>query len=126
MSTQSLLVIIIYSLCLLIAFIVSIVKKTINLTGVLGFIFSFLYIALLAYDTNCLTEGQCGTWSWIRTILYLIFPTIILILFMISIFKNKKIEEKTVEKEEKNSTTNKESVVVNTKTNTTNNNKTTT
>lgn len=97
MSTQSLLVIIIYSICLLIALITSIVKKTINSSEIFGFILSFLYVILLAYDTNCLTEGQCGTWSWIRTILYLIFPTIILVLFMIRIFKKDKVDEKKVE-----------------------------
>jgi hypothetical protein len=25
-------------------------------------------VALAVYDTNCLSEGKCDTWAWIRTV----------------------------------------------------------
>ena len=31
---------------------------------------------LFAYDINCLVVGNCNVWSWIRTILYLVFVII--------------------------------------------------
>ena len=29
---------------------------------------------LLAYDTNCLSAGECNVWSWIRTFLFILNP----------------------------------------------------
>lgn len=43
-------------------------------------------IALMVYDTNCLTAGECGVWSWIRTIIFTLIPIlmIVLIVFVLS------------------------------------------
>ena len=37
-------------------------------------------IALLIYDTDCLTSGNCNIWSWIRTVLYAILPVLGIVL----------------------------------------------
>lgn len=39
-----------------------------------------LWMILLIYDTKCLVEGNCNTWAWVRTILMLLIPAILIIL----------------------------------------------
>lgn len=51
-------------------------------TQVVAFFFWLIFIALLIYDTDCLTTGNCNVWSWIRTILYAILP-VLGIVFMV-------------------------------------------
>jgi hypothetical protein len=44
-----------------------------------SFVALFLWLAFAAvtiYDTDCLVLGGCGTWSWIRTVLYILAPII--------------------------------------------------
>lgn len=44
-----------------------------------SFVVLFLWLmfaAVTIYDTDCLVLGGCGTWSWIRTVLYMLAPII--------------------------------------------------
>lgn len=49
-------------------------------TQVIAFFIWFATIALLIYDTDCLTSGNCNIWSWIRTVLYAILPVLGIVL----------------------------------------------
>lgn len=58
-------------------------------------------VLLVAYDTACLTVGGCSVWSWIRTIIYVFVPVIVLLLMLLgTVFKPtlnpKSTEQKTM------------------------------
>ena len=89
-SKQAITIFIVYGLCLLLSIIFSITNHQFNALTSIGYIISAAFIALLVFDTNCLSNDTCNTWSWIRTILYSIFPCIILIIIIYSIFASKK------------------------------------
>ena len=97
LSTQAYVLIGVYALCIIVGIIMTSVsavkdrKSTDSQTtagataiGVIDYIISLIIMALLitliVYDTNCLTAGQCNTWSWVRTALYIILPIISLVL----------------------------------------------
>lgn len=84
MYLQALILLIVYVLCLIVALISSITYKQFNVYTGISLLFTLLFVILLTYDTNCLTAGNCGTWSWIRTVLYVILPIIFLIMTLIS------------------------------------------
>jgi hypothetical protein len=52
-------------------------------TQVIAFFIWIAMIALLIYDTDCLTTGNCNIWSWIRTVLYAILPVLGIVLTII-------------------------------------------
>jgi len=95
MHPQALTILIVYLLSLIVGLIGSIMSKTFNLFTGIGLFFSLLFVVFLTYDTNCLTEGNCGVWSWIRTVLYILFPVISLILLLVGLVtgKSKKTED---------------------------------
>lgn len=95
-STQSVIIAIVYILCLIVALIAIIKQNMFNIWSGIGLIFYLAFIMLLVYDTNCLTQGTCGTWSWIRTILYVFFPIISLITALIALFNTQKNENKII------------------------------
>lgn len=95
LSVQSIILIVVYALCILIGMImfapIAFQAKIMDVF-ITTSIITLIYVALLIYDTNCLTAGQCNVWSWIRTVLYLILPIIIIIaeISMIRQFRNAK------------------------------------
>ncbi len=96
MSIQAWMVLGVYVLLLIISFITAIVKKAFNASFLVGFIFSIGFVALMTYDTACLTHGTCDVWSWIRSVLWIIFPVIFLIFYLFSL--GQKSTTETVEK----------------------------
>lgn len=86
MSTQAWVVAVVMGLCTLLSTIIMINGKTpATLTTVLTFI-SLFTVAIITYDTHCLTAGYCDVWSWVRTILYCILPVIMIIILSTSLF----------------------------------------
>jgi uncharacterized membrane protein YozB (DUF420 family) len=56
------------------------------------------FALLVAFDTNCLTYGQCDIYSWIRTTLYIIIPIIAIIIMsvvLLSTDKKDDVEQQT-------------------------------
>lgn len=89
LSKQTIVLIVVYLICIFVGFISSIVKKQFDLKLVLGSLLSLLFLTLFAYDTNCLTKGDCNGWSWFRTILYILVPILALVSYIISLFQKK-------------------------------------
>lgn len=105
LSAQAYVIIGVYALCILVGIVMTIVTAVQNRNspksntgataiGVIAYIISLIIMALLitliVYDTNCLTAGQCNTWSWIRTALYVILPIISLVLSTVALFMSLK------------------------------------
>ena len=86
-STQAIILLIVYILVILIGLGTTIYKEGMSLLLGLNVVLSIALTVLLAYDTACLTSGQCGTWSWVRTILYILIPIIAIIVWVISLFR---------------------------------------
>lgn len=82
MSPQSWVVAVVYGILLVVSMILLITKNAFNAFTTISFLFSIIQAAILVYDTNCLTTGACGVWSWIRTALYCVVPVIIYIMFI--------------------------------------------
>lgn len=70
-STQAYVSLIAYLIASLILFITNI--YVFGLVGFVGFLLVFLImiplILLTVYNQDCLTKGNCNTWSWITTVL---------------------------------------------------------
>jgi phosphotransferase system glucose/maltose/N-acetylglucosamine-specific IIC component len=67
-----------------------------------GFVIGWLvFICFLVYDTNCLVQGDCRVWSWVRTFFYLIIPVIVIVLFFVFFVENKKKDKEEKEIKEK-------------------------
>jgi hypothetical protein len=54
-------------------------KNTRKMFLPLVILFGMILSLLIGYDINCLTTGNCTTWSWIRAISVLIVTLIIMI-----------------------------------------------
>jgi hypothetical protein len=80
--------------------ITSIVKRYFSAGLAIGLVFSLLFIAITTYDTECLVKGQCIAWSWIRTILYILFPTIIIIMTIFALSTKDSSSEQPVYNED--------------------------
>ena len=109
-SVQSYLIAIVYLICLVIFTVIGIiiipsVFRTAKMISIIIFTFFILtgFIVLLAFDTNCLTEGGCSIWSWIRTILNLIVPVLFVVMVIIALVNIKKMqnENSAVDEEHK-------------------------
>lgn len=97
LSPQSITLLVVYILLMVIALILNIKAKQFTAGSIVGLIFTSLFLVLTVYDTNCLTSGSCGIWSWVRTVIYLIIPVLALIFMALSLFK-KKDEKKVIPK----------------------------
>jgi len=83
LSVQSIILTVVYGLCIIIGSIMLIplaFQAKMMDVFITASIMTLIYVGLLIYDTNCLTKGQCNVWSWIRTILYLILPIIVILM----------------------------------------------
>jgi hypothetical protein len=82
MSTQAWLVAIIYLICWVLIMLSATKGQKVTKGSIVMFALFLCYILLLVYDTDCLTAGECSIWSWIRTVLYVIFPVLFLIFYL--------------------------------------------
>lgn len=48
----------------------------------IGSVVWFIYVFMMIYDTNCLVNGNCVVWAWIRTVMYVLIPIVIVILLL--------------------------------------------
>lgn len=87
MSPQAYVIAVVYSLVLIITTGTTWKQQGFSLGLLLGFILSIAFISLFAYDTLCLTEGNCGVWSWIRTVIYVLIPVIAMLAWVVSLFQ---------------------------------------
>lgn len=78
-STPAITLLIVYILIIVLSTVTIIINKQFRATTVLGILLSLGFVALIVYDTECLSAGGCTIWSWIRTVLYIIVPSLILI-----------------------------------------------
>jgi len=83
LSPQAIILAVIHIAVLVIAIIYAVKTHVASNLPVPVIVFVVL-TALLVYDTNCLTQGTCGVWSWVRTILYCIGPVTLILLVLIS------------------------------------------
>jgi hypothetical protein len=74
----------------------SISQGTFSGWKVVGLFIWILNVAILLYDTECLLAGNCYVWSWIRTVLYSIIPTIVIVLVVLSLGKKDDTNEQAV------------------------------
>lgn len=100
MSPQA---IVIFSVFLILAILSTIImiKGKVDAYRIVISVLAWLASALLmAFDTNCLSAGQCDVWSWIRTSLYIILPVILIILMAIALLSEDKEKRQEQAKQE--------------------------
>ena len=90
MSPQAWVLGIVYLILLFGLAIASIVNKAFTPGTFLSLLVSIGFVALLTYDTACLTKGDCSVWSWIRTIFYIIIPVIIILFLVYGLLTGKR------------------------------------
>ncbi len=93
LSPQAWAIGIIYSILLIIWIGTAIFFRVFGWKSFMTLLISIAYIALFVYDTNCLTKGFCGSWSTIRTGLYLVFPIIFMIVYFVTLRKLQALEK---------------------------------
>lgn len=76
LTTQAFILAVVLGVLLLVTNITLILQKAFNVGTILTTLIAAAVIALMVYDTDCLTRGKCAGWSWIRTILYSIVPIV--------------------------------------------------
>lgn len=89
-SPQAILLVVVYILIIIIATVSAIQKQGASYILGLNVVLSVALTILLAYDTACLTSGNCGIWSWVRTVLYILIPIIGIIIWIVSLLRNNK------------------------------------
>lgn len=88
-SIPAIIIAVVYLLCMIAGLVIIIAYNMMNIWYGISLIFQLALILLFVYDTDCLTRGGCGVWSWIRTILNIIFPVIFLIIIISTLSKRK-------------------------------------
>ncbi len=82
MKAQSIIIAIVYVLVFMLTVIVQIRAKMLTPFIILTGLVYFAFVALLIYDTLCLTTGGCSVWRWIRTALSILIPVVIVIMML--------------------------------------------
>jgi|APGre2960657423_1045063.scaffolds.fasta_scaffold00651_9 hypothetical protein len=95
-TTLLLLIVIIISFALSIT--LDSLTKNFSFTSIVTYLFGFLVYYLLILDQNCVTEGPCNVWGWVK-VAFSIFIFIILIVtkvyMVMAATKEKKKGEET-------------------------------
>lgn len=86
---------IVYVLVILASIITSLAHRSFSSMTAVGMLLASIVICIMVYDTHCLTSGNCGVWSWIRTGIYVIIPIIALIFWIGNIGDKKKADADT-------------------------------
>lgn len=98
MSIQSWILGIVLSLIAVLVIVSWVVFKTWSVKGVIALIIYLLFVAVTTYDTECLVEGKCMIWSWVRTVLYAVIPTIVIVIYIYALAtKDKAAIQKNVQ-----------------------------
>lgn len=100
MSVQSWVLAIVLSLIAVLVIVSWIIYKTWSLGGTVSLILYLLFVAITTYDTECLVEGKCIIWSWIRSVIYMIIPVIIIIIYLYALAASSK-SKNAIEQEAK-------------------------
>lgn len=58
--------------------------------SLIGLILWIVVFAAVIYDTECISRGNCGTWSWIRTVIWSIVPIFVIVVLIMAMVKNKR------------------------------------
>lgn len=95
LTPQAILILIVYVLSLTIGTVASFHAGKFDVKAVVALLMSLAFLVLVVYDTQCLTMGSCTTWSWVRSVLYVIVPVISLIMMIVDMYGGKK-EKDTV------------------------------
>lgn len=85
---------------IVVSFVLSItldaLTQNFSITSVVGYFLGFVVYFLVLLDQNCVTEGPCTVWGWVK-VLISIFLFILLIVFkilaIVTASKEKKNEE---------------------------------
>lgn len=95
LSPQANLIAVVYVLSIIIGIGMSFKAGTFGMNSIFGTLVTLALLSLILYDTQCLTQGNCGTWSWIRSVLYVLLPSIGLIMMAVSLFQKKDVQAPT-------------------------------
>ena len=96
LTPQAILILIVYVLSLTVGTVASFHAGKFDAKSVIALLTSIVFLALVVYDTQCLTVGACTTWSWIRSVMYVLVPVISLIMLIVSLYGGKKEKESTM------------------------------
>ena len=100
LSFQAIIIAVIYAILTVVYVLAARPYNTLpKLQIAIGSVVWFIYVFMMIYDTNCLVNGHCVVWAWIRTVVYIILPTVMMIL-LLTIWKSgskKAAEEKAKE-----------------------------
>jgi len=94
LSNQAWTILVTYVILFVILVILLIGSKQFDFKSVFALLFFIGYIALITYDTNCLTTGYCDVWSWVRTVFKIIIPIIIIIFLSFALFQKQEDPKK--------------------------------
>lgn len=95
LTPQAILVLIVYVLSLTVGTVVSFHSGQFDVKAAIALLMSLGFLVLLVYDTQCLTMGSCSTWSWVRSVLYVIVPVVSMIMLIVSAYGSGKNEKET-------------------------------
>lgn len=93
LTPQAILVLIVYVLSLTVGTVASFNAGKFDAKAAIALLTSVAFLMLIVYDTQCLTMGSCSTWSWVRSIMYVLVPVIGLIVLIVGLFGGKKEKE---------------------------------
>ena len=96
LTTQALVLAIVLGTLLVVTNIALILQKAFNPGTIISSLIGAAVIALMVYDTDCLTKGSCKGWSWVRTILYSIVPVIAILYGVRGMAMKEKAEKETM------------------------------
>jgi predicted ferric reductase len=90
-SLQAITLTIFISILLICLVIMSVKEDIFKPTDTILYVLSALYAFILIYDTDCLSVGECGVWSWIRTSMYIILITIVCGIILFAIYSKQRL-----------------------------------
>lgn len=89
MSPQAILLTVVLGILTIFMAVVTFMNFTIE--GLVTLIFWIILFAVSIYDTQCLVQGNCFAWSWVRTVLWAIIPIIMIAVIISALARNKKL-----------------------------------
>jgi uncharacterized membrane protein len=88
LSSQAILLSVVLGVLTLVAAVATFLNYTEE--TLIGLILWVAIFAIVIYDTECLATGNCGTWSWIRMVLWSIIPVFVIVVLIMAMVRNKK------------------------------------
>ena len=81
LSAQAVTLVIVYGISLLLGVGWTVKQGAFNAPTAVGYAVTLLWLVVLVYETNCLTTGDCGAYSWLRTIMLIAIPAATVVSF---------------------------------------------